>query len=221
MTAQLITPPAAEPVTLAEAKTHLRLETALDDAYVTALITTARKYIEEVCWRGLVTQTWELVLESFQGEDTLELGSRGRRLGSGQSAFNELPRGNLSSSGFLPYIVLPKGNLGTVTSIKYIDENAVEQTLSNAVYAVDVVDTPGRVSLVDGQFWPATLWPRWDAVRIRYTVGWAVTASVWAGPEPIKHAILLAISQLYEHRSLADLDAVDALLSPYRLNRGL
>lgn len=229
MPVQLITPPASEPVTLAEAKAHLRLETALDDDYVNTLIGAARQYIEQVCWRGLVTQTWELVLESFTGEDTLELGTRGRRYGSGQSSFNELPRGNLSSSGFLPWIELPKGNLGTVTSIKYIDTNGTQQTLAGTEYTVDAVEVPGRVRLAYGKFWPPTQWPRWDAVRIQYTVGWAVAAGIWAGPTAIKQAMYLLISQLYEHRSpeviargIVQIQfSADALLAPYRLNRGL
>jgi hypothetical protein len=222
MPVQLITPPASEPVTLGEAKDHLRLEHALDDAYITTLISAARQHIEQACWRGLVTQTWELVLESFAGEDTLELGTRGRRYGSGQSGFNELPRGNLSSSGFLAYIELPKGNLGTVTSVKYIDVNGVEQTLASTEYAVDAVDVPGRVRLAYGKFWPPTLCPRWDAVRIQYTVGWAVTNAVWAGPTPLKQALLLLLSQMYENRSpevIGVPTAFDILTSPYRLVR--
>ncbi len=157
MPAQLITPPVAEPVTLADAKAHLRLDTALDDDYVKSLITMARQYIEEVCWRGLVTQTWELTLDSFQGEDTLELGQRGRRVaGAGGTGFTELPRGNLSSSGFLPWIVLPKGTLQKVTSIKYIDANGTQQTLAATEYTVDTVEVPGRVRLAFGKYWPWT-----------------------------------------------------------------
>lgn len=235
---QLITGPAAEPVTLGEALAHLRLEVADDNDYVVSLISMARQYIEEVCWRALVTQTWELVLESFAGEDTLELGTRGRRYGSGLGSFTESPRGNLSTSGFLPWIVLPKGNLwGTpstppasqVLSVKYIDENAVEQTLDPSNYTVDAVDVPGRVRLAYGKYWPSTLWPRWDAVRIRYVVGWDVTNGVWGGPVALKQAMLLLISQLYEHRSpeviargIVQIQfSADALIAPYRLNRSL
>lgn len=238
MPAQLITPPAAEPVTLAEARAHLRLEVADDDAYLLSLITMARQYVEEVCWRGLVKQTWELVLDSFQGEDTLELGARGRRIAGNQgTGFTELPRGNLSTSGFLPYIVLPKGNLWidpnnvlpAVSTVKYWDETGVQQTLASTEYVVDTEDVPGRLRLGFGKYWPSTQWPRYDAVRIRYLVGWDVTAGVWGGPVPIKQALLLLISQLYEHRSpeviargIVQIQfSADALLSPYRLNRGL
>lgn len=36
-----------EPITLAEAKAHLRVEHDADDAYISALITAARQYCEE------------------------------------------------------------------------------------------------------------------------------------------------------------------------------
>jgi uncharacterized phiE125 gp8 family phage protein len=65
MTLVLVTPPAAEPITDAEAKLHLRLETAADDVYVGGLIVAARRHVESVAWRALVTQTWELVLDEF------------------------------------------------------------------------------------------------------------------------------------------------------------
>jgi uncharacterized phiE125 gp8 family phage protein len=54
----LITPPAAEPVTLAEAKAHLKLDTDDDDALVTSLIAAARARTEWHTGRALVTQSW-------------------------------------------------------------------------------------------------------------------------------------------------------------------
>ncbi|MBV9418770.1 MAG: phage head-tail connector protein, partial [Alphaproteobacteria bacterium] len=38
MSLQLTTPPATEPITLAEAKTHLKVDTTDDDALITRLI---------------------------------------------------------------------------------------------------------------------------------------------------------------------------------------
>ena len=42
----LTTPPTAEPVALADVKAHLRLAITDDDAYITSLITAARRAIE-------------------------------------------------------------------------------------------------------------------------------------------------------------------------------
>lgn len=59
MTLLLVTPPATEPVTLAEAKLHLRVDHTADDALITALITAAREAIEGETTRSLVATSWE------------------------------------------------------------------------------------------------------------------------------------------------------------------
>jgi uncharacterized phiE125 gp8 family phage protein len=60
MSLQLITPPALEPVTLDEAKAHLKVDTADDDALITALIAAARARAEWHTGRAFVTQGWTL-----------------------------------------------------------------------------------------------------------------------------------------------------------------
>jgi uncharacterized phiE125 gp8 family phage protein len=62
---KVVTPPEVEPVTLAEAKAHLRLDTGTDDAYVTALITAARERVELFLRRALLTQTLEYTIDGF------------------------------------------------------------------------------------------------------------------------------------------------------------
>lgn len=57
--------PAEEPVTLAEAKAHLRLETAADDALVTSLIITSRLHLEAALGLALTSQEWTLVLDRW------------------------------------------------------------------------------------------------------------------------------------------------------------
>ena len=58
MTLALVTPPAVEPVSLAEAKRHLRIESGDEDAYLADLVTAARAHVEHAAGRKLVTQTW-------------------------------------------------------------------------------------------------------------------------------------------------------------------
>lgn len=69
-----LTPPAAEPLTLAEAKLHLRVDADLtdDDTLISALIVAARQQAEHRTGRALVTQQWRLGLACFP-DDSLEL----------------------------------------------------------------------------------------------------------------------------------------------------
>lgn len=66
---KLITAPASEPLTLVEAKLHLRVDVADDDTLIAALITAARQYCEGVLWRALMPQTWELYLDEWPCEE--------------------------------------------------------------------------------------------------------------------------------------------------------
>jgi uncharacterized phiE125 gp8 family phage protein len=54
----MITPPTAEPVTLADAKPHLKIDAGDDDALITSLITAARIRAEWITRRAFVTQSW-------------------------------------------------------------------------------------------------------------------------------------------------------------------
>jgi uncharacterized phiE125 gp8 family phage protein len=60
MSLQLITPPAIEPVTLDEAKLHLKVDTTDDDALIATLITAARVRAEWHTGRAWITQSWML-----------------------------------------------------------------------------------------------------------------------------------------------------------------
>lgn len=64
---RLITAPAAEPITLAEAKLHLRIEDSVtdEDDLIESLIVAAREAAEHETGRALITQTWELVIDAF------------------------------------------------------------------------------------------------------------------------------------------------------------
>jgi len=57
---QITSQPATEPVSLSEAREHLRNEDlSFDDDYITSLITVARKWVENYTSRALITQTWK------------------------------------------------------------------------------------------------------------------------------------------------------------------
>lgn len=61
----LVAAPAAEPIALADAKAHLRVEHTADDALITALIVAARTEAEHRTGRALISQVWALRLDAF------------------------------------------------------------------------------------------------------------------------------------------------------------
>lgn len=70
---QLIADAAEEPVTLVEAKAHLRVDVDAEDDLITALITAARQMVEQITRRALLSQDWELRLEAFPADTVIEL----------------------------------------------------------------------------------------------------------------------------------------------------
>lgn len=192
MTTRLITAPATEPVTLVEAKLHLRVDDAADDSLINTLITSAREQCEHILGRSIMPQTWELVLNSF-------------------------PADNSDIELLYPSII-------SITSVKYIDAlTANEVTLAANQYVLDKDAEPGWLMPASGITWPDTL-DVTNAVRIRYTAGYADAASVPAG---IKNWIKLAVGVWYRNReagveaAIATLphDFFSGLLDRYRIWR--
>ncbi len=70
----LVTGPTSEPLTLADAKTHLRVDIDDDDALIEALVVAAREYVERICrpQLALISQTWRWISDVYPGT-TLEL----------------------------------------------------------------------------------------------------------------------------------------------------
>jgi len=64
-TARILTQPATEPVSLADAKAHLAVTHSADDALIGSLIKSARRHVEHVTGLRLITQTWEAVFDRF------------------------------------------------------------------------------------------------------------------------------------------------------------
>lgn len=73
MLLQLVTAPPAEPVTLAEAKAHLRVLHASEDAKITSCVKAARLHTEATTGRALITQTWDFWLPKFPASGVIEL----------------------------------------------------------------------------------------------------------------------------------------------------
>ena len=63
----VVSPPAIEPVTLAEAKDHLRIDVTDDDALVGFMIQAARESVEAFLGRTIINTTRDLFLDRFPG----------------------------------------------------------------------------------------------------------------------------------------------------------
>lgn len=54
-----------EPITLAQLKLHMRIDSSAEDALLTASIIAAREYCESMTQRALVTSTWRALMDRF------------------------------------------------------------------------------------------------------------------------------------------------------------
>lgn len=68
MRLKLKTAPTVEPISLDEAKLHLKVDSADDNALITALIVTVRQLAEFETKRALITQTWQMYLDTAPAE---------------------------------------------------------------------------------------------------------------------------------------------------------
>lgn len=68
---RLYTGPEVEPVTLEEAKGHLRVDSSDDDIVIETLIQQGREWIETGYDLALINQTWDWYLDAFPGESEL------------------------------------------------------------------------------------------------------------------------------------------------------
>ncbi len=73
MNLRLVSGPDVEPVTLAEARLHLRVDVDDDDELISALIVVARELVEQVTRRALISQSWELLRDAFPATPTVAL----------------------------------------------------------------------------------------------------------------------------------------------------
>lgn len=143
-------PPSIEPISLADAKLHLRIEPSdtWQDDHIDLLIVAARAKLEADLGFAVMAQTLRTDLSCFP-----------------------------SRPATYPAVWLGGGASAAVSSIVYIDSAGAEQTIDSADYLVDAVSSPALVVPAPGKAWPATQ-HRPGAVRITWTAGWASAAAV-------------------------------------------
>lgn len=74
MSMVVATAPTVEPVTLAEARAHLRVDMVDDDVLIEGLVKAVREYLEvHVLRRALLTQTWDMYLDAWPESDRVAI----------------------------------------------------------------------------------------------------------------------------------------------------
>src|SRR5262245_64852677 len=132
MSLALVTGPATEPISVAEAKAWARVDQQLDDVIIAGLITSVRQQFDgKDAWfaRALLTQTWDFVLDRFPGP----------------------PPSNASYA-----IEVPLPPLQSVTSVTYLDGTGAPIVLAQTEYVVDTVSVPVGIVRVFGNVWAKT-----------------------------------------------------------------
>ena len=195
----LITPPASEPVTLAQAKSQLTLDSTFtaDDTYITGLISAARMKCETLLRQAFLTQTVELQLNEFP-------------MGGGYYS-RQIRRIGPTTPYWLPSSTFPIGlpvpPVQSVSWVKYYDYQDNLNTIDPSIYNVQI-GKPAWIAPKYGQVWPVAQ-PRIGAIQIQYVVGYGdTTAALDTGTlNVLTAAILFGVGWLYEHRG----DAIEEL----------
>lgn len=90
MTHALISPPAAEPISLAELKAHLRIDGSAEDALLASLIGIARQHLERSTGLALISQGWRLYLDDWPQSGVVEIARGPVKTVDAVRAFDEL-----------------------------------------------------------------------------------------------------------------------------------
>lgn len=148
MTVTLVTAPTSEPITRAEAKAHLRVDSTAEDTLIDNLIKAFRFSVDgKDGWlnRALITQTWKLYLDRFP------LSSR-------------------------TPVIVPLPPLQSVTHIKYYDADGTQQTWGASNYVVDSAAEPGLIFPAYNVVWPTTR-DMPNAVEIQFVAGYGASST--------------------------------------------
>lgn len=119
----------------------------------------------------------------------------GRSFGSQtlELALDEFPAGAIE---------LPRGPVTAITSVKYIDEAGVEQTISNTLYTLDDYNLDAWVVPAFDTEWPTPMAVA-NAVKVRYVAG--------SLPGAVRSAMLLTVGHLYSNREASAPTALQEL----------
>lgn len=187
MGTRLVTGPQEEPLSLEEAKLHLRVTGTGDDFLIQGLIVAVREWAENFTHRKLITQTWDWTLDALPAL---------------QTDWITAPFGALQSVNSITYID-SAGDTQTLAG-------------SPAQYQVDIDSDPGRVAMPYGDAWPA-LRGDLSGVTARIVVGYGLAAKVPRSIKTPMLLYLEALYDRDERTMRLYIEAAEALLLPHRI----
>ena len=147
MALTLVTGPTREPVTLEEAKDHIRISTtvsATEDTQLLSFISVARDYCERYQNRAYIDQTWKLVFDTWPTSDVIEV---------------------------------PLPPLQSATAVNYYGTGGTSNSMTTSSYIVDTDSEPGRVALGYGEVWPGETLRPINGVTVQFICGYGSVAS--------------------------------------------
>lgn len=181
--------PAKMPISRQEALKHARIYDTRDIDLVDDYLQAATDHAESYQRRALIMQTWQLKLDNWPWYAWGYPAAASRVLTAPVERFWE--------------IQLPRPRLQSVTYIKYIDINGVEQTWDASKYTVDTASEPGMIYPVIGQTWPVVRAQPFP-ITIVYVCGYGADGS--AVPATTRQWIRLAVCEMFENRELVQTD---------------
>lgn len=181
---RLTTVPATPMFTTDEAKIFLRVDSSAENDLIDEFIEEATRQVENHIRRGLISQTWTLVMDRFDDSfDEHDIFPDG---------VHNIPRVAISGND---HIFLPRFPLISITSLKTTDVDESQTTFDASNYDFD--PTTGRLFLINNSVWPTNLRDH-AAVEIIYKVGYGAAAD--DVPAPIRSAIRAQVVRLYDER---------------------
>lgn len=219
MALELKTPPAQEPLTLAETKAYLKITGAAEDAWINGAIPAVRELCEAYTRRALVLQTWTWWLDGFPLRSGIDSGSGAYALAPVRSGLCEQE------------LEVPRPPLQSVAHLKTYDAADTATTFDASRYLLDTAAQPGRIVLRQNQSWPVGL-RRARGVEVEFVAGYGGAGT--DAPQSLRQGMLLWIRLWYADKSwlfdsgaqtpgLAEFNRLEipapirALWAPYRL----
>ena len=191
MSLSLVTAPTSEPVTLAQQKLHLRIDTSDDDTYINLCISAAREWVEGQTHRAIMAQTWNYGIDY------------GWPFKFGAHRID------------LPLNPVPAQTSPSTVVITYVDASGSTQTLAQTQYTLVGRRHGSYIVPAYDISWPDVRDVP-NAITVRFLAG--NSGSPVLVPQELHRAILILAGHYYENRETA-IDApkaVEALISPLR-----